>query len=129
MKPVRCVIAVAYAAGIFYLSSRAWNGVPQIPHIDKVVHFCLYAGLAFLCAWSLGVTDRGARLQPAFIAFAITTTYGASDEIHQYFVPARSCDVMDLTADAAGAVVGVLIAILISRWVASHCADGCADGG
>jgi VanZ family protein len=35
--------------------------------------------------------------------------YGISDEIHQYFVPGRSADVMDVAADFVGAAWGVLL--------------------
>jgi len=36
------------------------------------------------------------------LAFAIAFLYGVSDEIHQYFVPGRHPDVLDVVADASG---------------------------
>jgi VanZ family protein len=35
--------------------------------------------------------------------------YGASDEIHQYFVPNRSSELGDWAADVLGVIVAVLI--------------------
>jgi VanZ family protein len=48
-------------------------------------------------------------MKPFLWSFIICTLYGASDEIHQYFVPNRSSEVQDWLADAAGAVLMVLI--------------------
>jgi VanZ family protein len=36
----------------------------------------------------------------------IAVLYGASDEIHQYFVPGRVCDIFDLVADSIGGFIG-----------------------
>ncbi|MCI9560115.1 MAG: VanZ family protein [Lachnospiraceae bacterium] len=35
------------------------------------------------------------------------TLYAISDEIHQYFVPGRACQVRDMLIDSAGVLVGV----------------------
>ena len=37
------------------------------------------------------------------VAFQFVALYGAADEIHQRFVPNRSCDVLDWLADTLGA--------------------------
>jgi len=44
-----------------------------------------------------------------------TIIYGATDEIHQYFVPNRDSDVFDWLADVVGALVGYLILIIITK--------------
>jgi VanZ family protein len=38
-------------------------------------------------------------------AALISALYGASDEIHQYFVPERSSEFLDWAADAIGAAL------------------------
>lgn len=45
-------------------------------------------------------------------SFIFSVLYGVSDELHQYFVPNRLCDLYDVLADAAGAAAGLLIVIL-----------------
>lgn len=75
---------------------------------DKSGHFAAYAGLAILAVRAVGgglPCRVGVRV--AVLAFAIAGGYGASDEIHQYFVPGRSADIADWYADLTGAAVGI----------------------
>ena len=44
------------------------------------------------------------------LLIAIGTLYGISDEIHQYFIPSRSADILDVLADCIGSTMGVLVA-------------------
>jgi len=97
-----------YMAVIFALSSM--SNVPAAPTgMDKVVHLVLYIGLAVtvLRAVAGGLPVR-VSWRPALAAVAITVAYGATDELHQRFVPLRSADAMDLVADGCGAVVGTI---------------------
>ena len=43
----------------------------------------------------------------SLLSIVASTAYGISDEIHQYFVPCRTADVMDALADMVGSSVGV----------------------
>lgn len=47
--------------------------------------------------------------KPLMWSFIICMFYGASDEIHQYFVPNRSSELGDWAADVLGVIVAVLI--------------------
>lgn len=47
--------------------------------------------------------------KPLMSAALICILYGASDEIHQYFVPNRSSEFQDWAADAAGIIIACLI--------------------
>ncbi|HEX6040629.1 VanZ family protein [Longimicrobium sp.] len=101
--------ALAWAGLIFYLSSRSTLPVePRFPYFDKVAHFSAYAILGALLAFA---TDRS-RL-PMALAVGLGVLYGASDEVHQVFVPGRSPDVLDWAADAAGVLTACL---LYTRW-------------
>ena len=55
-----------------------------------------------------GGLPRRISLGVAAAAVAITIAYGATDEVHQLFVPGRTGDVYDLMADAAGALAGTI---------------------
>ena len=107
----RWALTMAYAAVIFYLSSRHWNGIPNIPYVDKVAHLGLYGGLGALVCWSLSECSelRGWRLVAAAVVAAIL--YGASDEFHQMFVPGRSAELGDLIADGMGGLIGASLAM------------------
>jgi VanZ family protein len=92
-------------AAIFYVSSLPDPPVPV--NSDKGLHWLAYLGLAVLVVRALvrGLPQR-ITMGVAAAAIAITVGYGATDEVHQLFVPGRTGDIYDLMADAAGAVVG-----------------------
>ncbi len=56
---------------------------------------------------------RNVRFMVALLSISASTAYGISDEIHQYFVPCRSADVMDALADMVGSGMGVLCYFLL----------------
>jgi VanZ family protein len=105
--------ALLCAGFMFWLSSQP-NPLPFLPRAllsqDKLLHAIEYAVFAALVALPL------ARLAPrgVFLAAALTASaYGATDELHQAFVPGRVADVRDWIADSAGALLG---AAAVVRW-------------
>ena len=110
----RTLPALAWMGLIFWLSAQ-----PKLPEvlfifdgIDKVFHAGAYGVLGILVWVALGVSYRRA----AVLALVVSSLYGASDELHQYFVPGRSCDVFDWMADTAGAAAGIAtLGIWLSR--------------
>lgn len=72
-----------------------------IPNFDKFAHFCVYGLLATLL---VRARPQGSGPMMTIIAVSI---FGLTDEWHQYYVPGRSCDVMDWVADTAGAALAV----------------------
>ena len=87
-------------------SSRIPDIGPDIPHLDKGVHFILFGILAVLFHRAFGtmaVFDGRDRLRVS-TAILAAVLYGLSDEFHQYFVPYRTADLADVLADAVGAV-------------------------
>ena len=59
----------------------------------------------------------GVSAGTSLAAVGLTTAFGASDELHQLFVPGRSADVHDLVADATGAAAGVTAAWLAATLI------------
>lgn len=49
-------------------------------------------------------------------SFVVTIIYAILDEIHQYFVPGRSCELRDMIIDITGGLFAVLI-IIIWRYI------------
>lgn len=73
---------------------------------DKTAHTLAYfvLGVTVVRAVAGGLPARiGMRV--ALVALAITIGYGASDEYYQLFVAERTGDLLDLRADAFGALI------------------------
>ena len=96
-------LLVAYMALIYYLSSGAPPRAAGLAP-DYVLH-----GFEFglLCALALrAIRARGVSLRAAWLAaFALTVSYGFTDEFHQSFVPGRDASLGDLLWDAIGGLV------------------------
>lgn len=72
---------------------------------DWISHPGAYATLAYLAcraATGVGRLDRSRALRVVCAA----TLYGATDEIHQIFIPARDASLMDVVKDLIGAILG-----------------------
>jgi len=108
--------ALAYAAAIFGFSSLSAPPAPPQQLTDKHVHFLVFGGFALvlLRAWTSGRWSEVTFGASAWVALA-AIAYGAIDEWHQWFVPGRHADVLDLVADALGAVSAVGLAYLTGR--------------
>ena len=115
---LRWAPALAWASAIFWLSSQEQLvEMPWALSWDKLHHSFAYAvgGAAFAHAL------RG-RLP--WLAVALGVLYGASDELHQWFVPGRHADVRDWVADAVGAVAGVFLYRSFLSWRARRTEAG-----
>lgn len=102
---------VIYAIAIFALSSIPNPPAPPGALTDKHLHALVYAGLALLVLRALawGDASRVTSVR-ALGAAAIASAYGVTDELHQWFVPGRVVDALDLLANAAGALAATLLA-------------------
>lgn len=95
-----------YCVIIFIVSSMQRPPIPDIdiPNFDKFLHMVEYGILSYLTIRALtGSEVRLPRGGLIMLAVIFATLYGASDEIHQIFVPGKSADILDLLADFIGA--------------------------
>jgi len=111
-KFIRWIVTLAYAAGVFYVSLMPSTGPEMFPHQDKVVHFVMYAGMAFLLVWLLRVTSLRQRQHLPLLAAVLAIAYGALNEFNQVFVSYRSAEIADLAANIFGAVFGAVAGVL-----------------
>ena len=100
-----------YCLLIFIQSSYpSVETIPTFLFSDKLLHFSAYAllGILFFRAFETFPALNNHHLTVA-LSILCAGLYGASDEIHQYFVPGRNADIMDLAADFTGSFAGVII--------------------
>jgi VanZ family protein len=80
--------------------------------LDKAAHFVLYGLLGVLATRGWQKAGRRPHLVlPIVLALAV----GAADELHQRSVAARSSDVFDWFADAAGIMTGCWLVLKKSK--------------
>ena len=113
------VFVAAVAVLIFCMSAKTGDA---LDHDSGIISFLLEAlpvdvspvghfaeffllGLALMNALRLHLTLPKACMLSTLIA----SLYGASDEFHQIFVPARTCDPADWLVDTIAALLGALL--------------------
>lgn len=94
---------VLFAAMVILASHRPTLAGPSVTNIDKITHFAVYGLLATL------VCRIGRSWKAAIWGVFAVSAFGASDELHQSFVPGRSPELADWIADTLGAGVAVLL--------------------
>jgi VanZ family protein len=108
-------IIFSWASAIFIFSS-----IPNPPQpftgdelflfiLTTSEHIIEYSILGFLLFYGFLSLGKDARFA-IILAIIFAAAYGATDEIHQYFVPSRECSILDLAADSAGGAIGALAA-------------------
>ena len=135
------MIVIAVAAAIFYFSAQnatessktsgvflriilelfpGFNSMTRAAQTDmiesmmtvirKCAHFSIYAFLGF---WLLFLVRQYRPKHAIPITVASSFLYAITDELHQHFVPGRSCQIIDVFIDTAGALTGGLVALLL----------------
>lgn len=100
--PVFVVMALIFSA-----SSVSDPGTPPGGLSDKGAHAVAYAALgASLIRALSGNRTVAMTAGRVLLAALLATLYGATDELHQRFVPERTPDLLDLAADAFGGLAG-----------------------
>ena len=79
--------------------------------IRKLAHFTEYLILGILTYNLIKSYNK-----KTYIAIIICILYAISDEIHQYFVPGRSCQILDMTIDSIGSLTGIYILKIINKY-------------
>ena len=77
--------------------------------VSPVGHFAEYLVFGALLFNALHLHLGANRALTVALATVIASLYGVSDELHQIFVPERSCDPADWAVDTIAAFVGAMI--------------------
>jgi len=116
MRRLSLLLALAWMALLFYLSHQPGFETPMLfPGQDKVLHAAVYAVLGLLLLAAQPRQAQGYSWRQVGISVLIASLYGLSDEIHQYFIPGRSSEVLDWVADTAGALIAVSLLAWLNR--------------
>jgi VanZ family protein len=100
---------------IFILTSLPGNVALDIHVSDKIEHFGAYGLLSVFLYTTLYFQNKFKvfKENPATFTLIFASIYGMVDELHQLFVPGRTADILDWTAD----FIGSLIAVLITKFI------------
>ncbi len=80
--------------------------------LRKSAHYFIYFALGFFTL--LTVSRYSIKLWKKYaISGVICILFAFSDEVHQYFVPGRTCSISDVLIDALGSITGFLVLTLI----------------
>ena len=81
--------------------------------VRKTAHFTLYfiQGLGLF-----GSLKRQRRIPALPGAIFCSMVFATLDELHQYFVPGRSCKITDVLLDTCGAALASLLFYAFCRW-------------
>ncbi len=80
---------------------------------DKFAHMMLYMGFGLILNPTVKTT---VGRYPEPLSIILGSTYGATDEYHQSFVPYRSASTSDLMADIAGLVMSQILLLAVRKF-------------
>lgn len=113
---LRITLSIVYLTIIAFLSLLPPNDFPEIPLFpgaDKIVHTCMYLGLAWLACWSMHAEIKRIWY---FLIILFAISYGVIMEIFQFLMHlGRSFDYYDMIGNSIGALIGVLIYIFMAQ--------------
>ena len=110
--------AVIIAVVLFWLSS-----LTKLPNIDlgfkwsdKAEHLIAYFGYGLTLVLAVFGNKKDIKFRNGILkVLIIGGLFGASDEIHQLFVPGRDCDFFDWVADISGISLSLLFINIIKN--------------
>jgi VanZ family protein len=103
-------IVVFGAIAIFYISSLTFG--PGKPSILSIIYH-ISAFFCFALFLFIASIKRRRNYVRLLLILAVAVIYGILDEIHQFFVPGRSCSVDDFVLDVGGIAFASLIYLIL----------------
>jgi len=110
------VITFLTAIFIFYMSSKVFevSSVVVVSWLSIVYHISVFAFLNFFLLIS---AKKGKNNHLVFVvSLLLVLAYGILDELHQFFVPGRTCTIVDFGYDSFGILISSMFYfILLNR--------------
>jgi len=87
-----------------------------ITFIDKLAHVLEYLVLGFLTFTAL-VRSGNKNSISLGVTFIAAGVFGILDELHQFLIPGRTVELLDIVSNVSGVVIGATIPLLFRRWI------------
>ncbi|MBS6643963.1 MAG: VanZ family protein [Clostridiaceae bacterium] len=110
-----------------------WSLESQTSYVERIdfavrksahaLEYALLGLLLFLAAfeWSDYLKKCGwLGKHLGLMAWLAGICYAASDELHQYFVPGRSCQFTDVLLDSAGVLAGIVMCVILIKYASAR---------
>lgn len=113
-KKLPVILTILIAIEIFWFSSLQQTATSGqgTGNFSYLYHFIVFFLLAFFLLSSIK-RDRKLKIRYILFSLIISIIYAILDEVHQLFVPGRSCNYQDVLIDT----FGILLAILIYSFI------------
>lgn len=107
---MKWILTSAYAAVIVLIICLAdrketafvFNWIRANPGMDKVCHFLLIGGFAFVANYALGCRELRIGRASLLVGSLVVGVLTVAEEISQVFIPSRTFDLVDLACDILG---------------------------
>ncbi len=114
-------LAIGWSLGMAYALFSPESGVPDLPRFfgsDKVIHFGMFFGMAFL--WSRVIrqklSDAQKKNSKNFTNYLVLWIFLAIfTEYVQQLVPGRSFDYLDIAVNILGGTIGTVIFVYMNK--------------
>lgn len=87
-------------------TSAAWDVVHWF--VRKMAHFTMYFFIGFLMMCLMRSYQKCGK-KHVMIVLLLGAAYALSDEFHQYFVPGRDAELLDVLIDTTGVFAGIVL--------------------
>ncbi|MCF7926371.1 MAG: VanZ family protein [Candidatus Izimaplasma sp.] len=87
-----------------------------IPYIRELAHIFLYIVLGMVLLNAYYVAFLSVKTKELMALFA-GITYAIFDEIHQYFIPGRAFQIIDILLDTIGLIIGIGILMFVNKFI------------
>jgi len=81
--------------------------------LRKSAHFFIFTVLGLLLYITIVQYPDSAWIQRIVIPVSVGIVYACIDELHQFFVPGRACQIRDVLIDTAGVCCGVIVCLCV----------------
>jgi len=108
-----------YWTVLLVATSLPGSDLPNLRISDKIEHFIAYFILALFLILALLLQTRFQwfKRKANFATILIISIYAGLDELHQLFIPGRSCDLRDWITDFMATCFAVLVFNVFFRYL------------